>query len=69
MATTDGIGVTAGVVWRFLEASGKSSISAIEKGVDAPRALVYMALGWLAREGKVVLAEEERSTQVKLSER
>jgi hypothetical protein len=69
MATQEAIGVTAGVVWRFLEGSGKSSITAIEKGVDAPRTLVYMALGWLAREGKVVLAKEERSTQVKLSER
>jgi Winged helix-turn-helix domain (DUF2582) len=68
MATQEAIGVTAGVVWRFLEGSGKSSITAIEKGVDAPRTLVYMALGWLAREGKV-LAKEERSTQVKLSER
>jgi hypothetical protein len=67
MATQDAIGATAGMVWRYLEANGRSSISAIEKGVDAPRALVCMALGWLAREGKLVLIEEERSTQVRLN--
>jgi hypothetical protein len=68
MATQDAIGATAGMVWRYLEANGSSSISAIEKGVAAPRVLVDMALGWLAREGKLVLVEEERSTQVRLSE-
>lgn len=67
MATQDTIGATAGLVWHFLEHSGRSSITAVEKGVDAPRALVDMAIGWLAREDKIGLIEDERSTQIELA--
>jgi len=54
-------------VWGVLAASGPVSLSAIEKGVDAPRSLVYMALGWLAREGKVAIEREERSIRIRLA--
>jgi hypothetical protein len=67
MVFTDDIGKTAGGVWSFLKANGKVSLSAVEKGVDAPRNLVYMAIGWLAREGKVTIQREERSVQIWLT--
>jgi hypothetical protein len=68
MATITTVGATAGEVWSYLRDNGKSSVSAIEKAVDAPRAVVSMAIGWLAREGKLQLVEDERSTQVILLE-
>ncbi len=68
MATQDTIGATAGLVWHFLAHSGRSSLAAVEKGVSAPRAVVDMAIGWLAREGKLTLLEGERSTQIELIE-
>ncbi len=46
------IGATAGKVWNFLHSRGESSLSAVERGVGAPKQLVCMAVGWLAREGK-----------------
>jgi|BarGraNGADG00212_2_1021979.scaffolds.fasta_scaffold265915_1 hypothetical protein len=67
MTYVEEIGATAGKVWGFLAASGPVSLSAIEKGVDAPRSLVYMALGWLAREGKVAIEREERSIRIRLA--
>jgi Winged helix-turn-helix domain (DUF2582) len=61
------IGKTAGSVWSFLHEHGKSSVSAVERGVAAPKRRVHMALGWLAREGKVGFTEERNSLQVSLS--
>jgi hypothetical protein len=42
------IGKTAGLVWKFLQSNGESSISAVAKGVKAPGPMVSMAVGWLA---------------------
>jgi len=67
MTYTDDIGTTAGMIWGFLVEHEKVSLSALEKGVDAPRTLVYMAVGWLAREGKVTIQREERSIQLWLT--
>ncbi|MFB6208855.1 MAG: winged helix-turn-helix domain-containing protein [Candidatus Nanohaloarchaea archaeon] len=49
----DEIGETAGEVWRFLDEEGETSLRQIDKNVDAPRSKVCMAIGWLAREGKL----------------
>jgi hypothetical protein len=62
------IGDTAGKVWHYLKEYGRSSVTAVENGVDAPRALVDMGLGWLAREGKLQVAQEGRGVVVWLSE-
>ena len=69
MAYEENIGKAAGEVWSYLKGHGKSSLSGIEKGVDAPRGVVLMAVGWLAREGKLEFTEEKRTTQVSLRER
>ena len=62
------IGATAGKVWNFLHNSGESSLSAVERGVGASKQLVCMAIGWLAREGKIALRQEKRSLQVCLTD-
>ncbi|HVN74842.1 MAG TPA: winged helix-turn-helix domain-containing protein [Thermoanaerobaculaceae bacterium] len=67
MAYVDDIGTTAGAVWGVLVERGKMSLSALEKAVEAPRTVVYMAIGWLAREGKVTISREERSIQIWLT--
>lgn len=66
MNTVAEIGNTAGRVWNFLDAHGKSSVSAVEKGAKAPKRQVHMALGWLAREDKIELLEESRGLYVAL---
>jgi predicted transcriptional regulator len=62
------IGNTAGKVWTFLRKSGESSLTAIERGVGAPKPLVCMAIGWLAREGKIALRQDKRTLQLSLSD-
>jgi hypothetical protein len=64
MGYEESIGKTAGRVWTYLQDHGKTSLSGVEKGVTAPRGVVFMAIGWLAREGKLEFGQENRSTQV-----
>lgn len=68
MSATNEIGKTAGKVWTFLRQNGKASVSAVERGVDAPKRQVQMAIGWLAREGKLKFAEERNALQIWLAE-
>jgi hypothetical protein len=68
MTYTETIGKIAGKVWHHLNDHGKTSLSGLEKAVKAPRGVVFMAIGWLAREGKLEFAQENRSTQVWLRE-
>ncbi len=68
MTYEENIGRTAGIVWSYLKDHGSSSLSRVEKGVDAPRGVVFMAIGWLAREGKVELTQEGRGIMVWLTE-
>ena len=62
------IGQTAGLVWHFLQSHGESTLSGVEKGVEAPKAMVSMAVGWLAREGKIAVKDEKRAVRISLRE-
>ena len=62
------IGATAGLVWNFLQSHGESTLTGLEKGVEAPKAMVSMAVGWLAREGKIDVKDEKRAVRISLRE-
>ena len=51
------IGITAGDIWHYLDQHRTSTLSDIVKGIDKNRNLVLMSLGWLAREGHVILED------------
>jgi hypothetical protein len=63
------IGAAAGVVWHYLDEHGASALSALKRGSRLADPLVFMALGWLAREGKIDLLRSHRSIQVSLRDR
>lgn len=63
----DAIGEAAGKVWQYLDARGAQSISRIQRETGLSQSLTYLALGWLAREGKVRFAQEGRVLQVSLA--
>lgn len=64
----ENIGQTAGLVWQYLHTHGESTLSGVEKGVEAPRAMISMAVGWLAREGKIAVRDEKRAVRISLRE-
>ncbi len=60
------IGIVAGEIWHLLEKQEKISIGEIVKNIDSPRETVLMSIGWLAREGHVVLEGETPNHVVSL---
>ncbi|MFC1657887.1 winged helix-turn-helix domain-containing protein [Candidatus Omnitrophota bacterium] len=49
------IGIVAGEIWHFLDQRNQVSLSELLKNIEQPRDMILMSLGWLAREGHVVL--------------
>ena len=62
------IGETAGKVWNYLQAHEKATLTSVEKALKAPRPVFHMAVGWLAREGKIEFHEENRTVRLSLRE-
>lgn len=52
------IGNNAGLVWAALE-GGEANVKAIKKSTKLVEKDLHLALGWLAREGKVKFSEVE----------
>lgn len=63
---TEKIGEMAGRIWRTLDEEGQLRISTLKKQLDAPEAIIYMALGWLAREDKLEMEAEGRTYKIRL---
>jgi hypothetical protein len=60
------IGIVAGEIWHYLDEHGDSQFSDVLKGIERPRELALMSLGWLAREGHVVVRQEASDLRVAL---
>ena len=60
------IGETAGEIWKLLSNEGPLSANAISRRIRAARTTVYMAIGWLAREEKLVFTETKRGLQISI---
>jgi len=56
----DSIGDTAGKVWKFLHQTGEANLNQIKKNVKADPNLILQAIGWLAREDKLVVGKKDR---------
>lgn len=62
----DEIGAAAGVVWGVLDRDGELTLTALKDRAGLSDQMVFLALGWLAREGKLTLLREGRATRVSL---
>lgn len=60
------IGIVAGEIWHYLDGHGDALFAKIVTGIDRPRDLALMSLGWLAREGHVVVREDGKDLRVNL---
>ena len=64
MITT--IGQNAGAIWGALS-NGALGLKALKKATKLKNEELYLALGWLAREGKVTFADGEAQLVVALA--
>lgn len=62
------IGTMAGAIWQALESNGEVTLTKLKKDLKASSPLFDWAIGWLAREDKIVLATEKRMTRVRLKD-
>ena len=61
------IGIVAGEIWHYLENNGKqAALENVVSNIDKPRDIVLMSIGWLAREGHVVLKGEAPNHEISL---
>ncbi|MFA5039791.1 MAG: winged helix-turn-helix domain-containing protein [Candidatus Omnitrophota bacterium] len=60
------IGIVAGEIWHYLDAHGESLLSVMARHIDKPRDLILMSVGWLAREGHVVLVSQNGDHKISL---
>lgn len=58
MITTE-IGMNAGKIWNLLNENGDYPVKEMIKKLKLPTSDFYMAMGWLAREGKVYHFEND----------
>lgn len=60
------VGETAGKVWSLLNDKGPQTLKEIRRELDVPSELLNFAIGWLAREDKVVIAQEKKTFHLRL---
>ena len=60
------IGENAGLLWNALQ-NGAQGVKALKKATKLKNDELFLALGWLAREGKVSFTEAEADTVVALA--
>ena len=62
------LGLTAGRVWKLLHEKGEVSIAQLARLLKERVDYVYLALGWLAREDKIVFHTKANRAYVSLEE-
>jgi hypothetical protein len=60
----ENIGTMAGAIWQTLDANGEMTLSKLKKDVKASSPVFDWAIGWLAREDKIILTTEKRTTRI-----
>ncbi len=63
------IGIVAGEIWHFLDKFGQVNLEQLTSGINKPQDLVLMSLGWLAREGHVLVIMEGSQYKISLRDK
>ena len=62
------IASTAGMIWHALNDRGELSLAKLKKEVNGKTPVFDWAVGWLAREDKLVITQEKRSFRIQLKD-
>ena len=55
-----------GKVWAYLSEHGETSVYKLKKELNLPDSVLYIGIGWLAKEGKLEIKRDGGSLKVKL---
>ena len=62
----ENIGSVAGTVWRYLEENSEATVTKLTRELGENERTVLMAIGWLAREGKLDFEKRKQGTYITL---
>ncbi len=60
------IGIVAGDIWHYLDQHKTCSLAELVAGIDKNRNVTLMSLGWLAREGHIILEQDGEDYRITL---
>jgi hypothetical protein len=60
------IGLIAGDIWRYLSENSESSPIKIKSVLGISNTMLYLALGWLSREDKIIIKQDQYSYKISL---
>lgn len=63
----DGIGITAGEIWHYLEKHEEASVGKLTQELKQTERMILLGIGWLAREGKLNIEKRQRATYFMLN--
>ena len=63
------IGHAAGNIWRYLDRHGETFLAKLRQGTRLPDQMLLIAVGWLAREGKLGFGKQGLALKIGLRER
>jgi hypothetical protein len=63
------IGIVAGDIWHYLDEKGNVTLNKLIKDLNKPAEVVHMSVGWLAREGHVLLGPPDQGYPISLVKR
>lgn len=63
------IGIAAGDIWHYLDEKGSATLDELVRQVKKDRNLLLMSLGWLAREGHILLGDSQSGFRASLKQR
>lgn len=60
------IGIVAGDIWHYLDNHKSCMLTQLVAGIEKNKNVVLMSLGWLAREGHVIMEQEGTDYRITL---
>jgi Winged helix-turn-helix domain (DUF2582) len=62
----DEIGENSGKIWEYLREKGPATADEIKRSLKLNHGVLYMAIGWLAREGKLIFEGHGKTAKLSL---
>ena len=60
------IGIVAGDIWHYFDQHKAATLTELVSGTDRSKNVILMSLGWLAREGHVIVEDTGKDYRVTL---
>jgi hypothetical protein len=62
------IGNAAGIIWRYLDRQGETTLTKLKQDTKLSDQLVCMGVGWLAKEDKLGFVKNGRTLKLRVKE-